>query len=190
MIYLPLITKNNARHLITLFDIAFRHGVIHASEVADDYKCREWVAKIREDHTFGLVNCDWFMDWREWRYTLSRWCRYNRIYTLAESCLDKIKHMNYAWAILPLCMDFYIMGVEEWLSYPNERDLDAFKSRSRIHWKDIEHKMKRIRLDDYIAYAQGFAYERIRSEADLPTAPSAISYNSLCQMIWQYTRKK
>lgn len=186
-----IIKRKTAALLPNLFDYAFKKGVVDAYEMGNDYECREFIDKCRANSDFALLDMpDYVMTWREWRYHLTTWCRYAKIYKLSEELLDKITTINYAWVVFPVCMDFYLMGAEEWLENPNPIKIAEFKRTKKVHWKVVAKHLQTMKRDDLLAYAQGFAYERIRHEANMEgkQLPNKLAYMTFCQAIWALTR--
>lgn len=178
-----------ASGVIRLLDYCFKQGVIDACDLEDDYTAKEWLTARLEDGGYGLLSeIDTPFDWKRWRFVLYRWCRNARIGTLGEGYIDKIrKKQVYYFAVLPISMRFYLMGIEEWLEYPNPNGMTLFRSENRIHWKPMPSHLKVMRTDDFISYIQEFIYERQSRhfQDDLSDA----RYDSFCSAIWNFTRK-
>jgi len=157
------LNRTTAPTIIRFFDLCFKHGVIDAYEFSDNYEAKEFVQKHKEAWDFGVLGEPDDFDWEMWRFTLYRWGRMNRFMKLAENYIYRIIKKNYLWYILPFCMRFYLMGIEEWLEYPNPGRIEIFKSEGKVHWKQVPAHLRKITTDDFISYMQEFAYEFRRS---------------------------
>lgn len=179
-----MINRQTARMILKLFDCCFKRGVIDASEADNEHWCREFIEARRTQGDFSLLDVSDIYDWKEWRMILARWCRYTKNMKLCPLYLDKVYKENYYWSIFPIAMDFYILGVEEWLEYPNPYKIELFRYSASTHWKPMPRKgLQKITTDDKVSYVQQFAYERER----LDPARGG-SYVNFAQEIWAFTR--
>lgn len=141
-----------------LFDYCFKRGAIEACDAEDDVAVTDWYEQRKKDGCYGLISdmgLDY--DWRRWRFTLLRWCRMANLRSLADGFIDELKRDgNILSAIFPVSMRFYLLGVKEWLDYPNPINMEFFKHNMRIHWKDTNDKFFN---NDYIVYIHEFTYE-------------------------------
>lgn len=157
------LNRTSAPNVVRLFDYSFKQGVIDAASFEDDYTAKEWMEERLEKGDYGLLpEHEVPYDWKRWRFTLYRWCREARMSPLAENYIDKIRHYqkDFLFAILPLSMRFYLMGVSEWLEYPNPVGLALFKQSPKVHWKPVPSHLKKITNNDFISQVQEFVYER------------------------------
>ena len=184
-----MLNRTTAPQVIRIFDYCFKQGVIDASEAGDDYQAKEWLEARLKDGKYGLLSDpDVEYDWHRWRFTLFRWCRFASLRSLGETYIDRIRRRNnFLFAVLPLSMRFYLMGIEEWLEYPNQLNLLIFKKSAKTHWKPVPPHLKIMHIDDFISYVQEFIYEKEKNaiEDDIPIS----WYNSFCTALWKYTRK-
>lgn len=188
-----ILNRSTARQALRLFDYCFKMGVLDARDVEDDYLVQEWYDRHNSDWTYGLLSApDAVFPWQRWRHTLYRWCRNTGLRLLGETYIDMMRSKNQSclFAIIPISMRFYLMGVEEWLAYPNRTNAEVFKMNLYIHWKPMRPAtLKTIRTDDFIAYMQDWAYEF----KDLPLNVQKIVckdtfFDGFIQGIWQLTR--
>lgn len=188
-----ILNRSTARQALRLFDYCFKMGVLDARDVEDDYLVQEWYDSHNSDWTYGLLSApDAVFPWQRWRHTLYRWCRNTGLRLLGETYIDMMRSKNQSclFAIIPISMRFYLMGVEEWLAYPNRTNSEVFKMNLYIHWKPMRPAtLKTIRTDDFIAYMQDWAYEF----KDLPLNVQKIVckdtfFDGFIQGIWQLTR--
>ena len=63
-------------------------------------------------------------------------------------------------------MRFYLLGIEEWLEYPNPTGIELFKKESKVHWKPVDQKLRKITKNDLISYMHEFCYEYRRVPED------------------------
>ena len=182
------LNRESAKQIIRFFDLCFKQGVVNACEMRDDYEVRRFLEQHRAAWDFGVLGEPDDFDWEMWRFTLYRWARYNHLTKFAERYIYKIVKKNYLWYFLPFCMLFYLMGVEEWLENPNEQRLEIFKREGRVHWKEVPATVRKITVNDFIAYMADwtFEYRRIPEEA---RKMSALTMDGFCRAMHALTRK-
>lgn len=183
-------TRANGPQVIRLFDYCFRQGVFEACDFGDDMMVQEWLDARLADGGYGLLSeYGEDFDWKRWRLVLYHWCRLGRIGRIAESYVDVIHRFRSTsmFALLPICMRFYLMGIEEWLAYPNPNNIVLFKQRNKIHWKPVPDHLRQIRTADFISYVQEFVYERVNKhfEDDL----SQSRYDGFSTAVWRCNQK-
>ena len=186
-----LLNRTSAPHVVRFFDLCFKQGVIDACAYDDDYGAKEFLYKHKEAWDFGVLGEPDDFDWEMWRFTMYRWARRNHFTKFSSDFIYRIVRKNYLWYFLPYCMRFYLMGIEEWLEYPNEINMEAFKGESKIHWKPVPRQLRKITVNDTISYMQEFCYEFRRSPLssgdDRVMSPNAM--DAFCQAIHDLTRK-
>ena len=187
---LPL-NRTTAPQVIRLFDSCFKRGVLDAAAQDDDYGVKEWLERHKEMWDYGLVYDDDNFDFRRWRFTIERWCREDRLGSVGDTYLNSIhvrkNNSNFLFAILPITMRFYLMGVEEWLEYPNPLSLELFRHTKKIHWKPVPKHLVNMTTSDFLSLLQEFVYERQRMklEDDLTER----QYDGFSVAMYRYTRK-
>lgn len=187
---LPL-NRTTAPQAIRLFDSCFKRGVLDACAQEDDYGVKEWLERHKAAGDYGLIYDDENFDFKRWRFTIERWAREDRLGSIGDTYLNSMylrrKNSNFLFAVLPMTMRFYLMGVEEWLSYPNGISIEIFKHTKRIHWKPVEKHMQNMTTADFLSYLQEFVYERQRMglEDDLTES----QYDSFSIAMYKFTRK-
>lgn len=182
-----LLTRTTAPQAILFFDVCFKAGVVDACEEGDDLGVKEFYERRMEDWNLGPIGSGEGYDWQMFRYWLYWLARGHRLKSLAESYLFRIRSKNYAWCILNYCMRFYLMGIKEWLKYPNPGRIEIFKSRPRIHW-DPEAPNASITRMDIISYLHCFEYEyrkRPEEEKDLQD----VTMESFIKALYDLSRK-
>lgn len=157
------LNRTSAPTILRFFDLCFKQGVIDAYEFANDYDAKVFWRKHKEAWDFGVLGEPDDYDWEMWRFTLYRWGRLNHFTKFTETYIYKITKKNYLWYILPYCMRFYLMGIEEWLDYPAPQNIERFKKESKIHWKPMPSHLRKITKNDWISYMQEFVYTFRRS---------------------------
>ena len=186
-----LLNRSSAPTVVRFFDLCFKQGVIDAYNFGDDYGTKEFLKQHREAWDFGVLGEPDDFDWEMWRFTLYRWARRNRFTKFSQDFIYRIIKKNYLWYFLPFCMQFYLLGIEEWLEYPNPVKLEIFKGESKVHWKPVEKHLHKMTVNDYISYMQEFCYSfrrNPRSEGeDRVMSPAAL--DAFCQAIHDLTRK-
>ncbi len=184
------LNRTTAPQAIRLFDYCFKQGVLDACNLEDDYAAREFLDSRLEDGGYGLLSepSDGF-DWRRWQHTLYRFCRFGRLGSIAESYIDKVhRYKNTSlFAILPIAMRFYLMGVQEWLDYPNATNTALFKQNKKVHWKPMPRHLRDIRTADFISTIQEFVYERQAKAFENDLSPG--KYDSFANAMWRCVQK-
>lgn len=153
-----LLTRTTAPQAIRLMCSCFKQGVLDACSYGDNIGAKEFVAQKRDDWSFGELGGAEEYDWQMFRNRLYWLARKNKQKSLAESYIFRIRAKNYTWCLLPFCMRFYLMGIEEWLRYPNPVRIELFKADGAKHW-DPSEPNKAITKKDIISYLHGFEYE-------------------------------
>lgn len=186
-----LLNRTSAPTVVRFFDVCFKQGVIDACAFADDYGAQEFLKQHREKWDFGVLGEPDDYDWEMWRFTLYRWARQHHYMKFSSDFIYRVVNKTYLWYFLPYCMQFYLMGIEEWLEYPNPVKMEIFKGENRIHWKPVERYLRKITTDDTISYMQEFCYKFRRSPLsegeDRVMNPNAM--DAFCQAIHDLTRK-
>lgn len=181
------LNRSSAPQVIRLFDACFKQGVLDAHRVGDDFLAKEFIGKHKGEFTFGLLGDGLEYDWQMFRFTLYRWARMYHLTNLAEAYILFIRSKNYLWAMLPYCMQFYIMGIEEWLAYPNPSRISLFKANAKVHW-DVNYPVRKFSTADYVSYMHeiAFAYQRVPEE-ERPIQLSTL--DGYCSALYNLTRK-
>lgn len=181
------LNRTNAPMIVRFFDICFKQGVLDACDLGDDYGVREFIEEHRNSFTFGILGQPDDYDWQMFRFTLYRWARSAKMTGLAENYIYEIRKKNYLWCFLLYCLRFYILGMEEWLKYPNQVAIQMFKKERKIHW-DPSIEPKKFSVFDVISYMHEFAadYRRI-PEDERPVG--SFTMDDYCSAIYDLTRK-
>jgi hypothetical protein len=183
------ITRRSAPEIIRLLDFCYKRGVVDACEVEDDIAVEEWYRSMIGSGHYGLVcmeeeECDW----KRWRFFLLRWCRENRLSSLGYDYIDSIRKPSGFWyLIIPMTMRFYLLGVKEWVDYPNPLGMALFKSKIKVRWPK-DSTIKNMRNDDYISLIQEFIYELRKSPMEEMKDFSSKSMDNFEIAMWQVTR--
>lgn len=191
------LNRTTAPQVLNLFDYCFKQGVLDAYELGDDYTAKEWLEERKADGGYGLLtDIDAEYDWRRWRFTLYRWCRNSHMGSVGDAYIDGIrKPSNFLFCVLPISMRFYLMGIEEWLEYPNQTNIQIFKLSKKIHWKPVQPHLKTIKKEDFISYIQEFVYERQKlhqqeeERGEVLRDASDTSYDGFAEAMWALTKK-
>lgn len=185
-----VLNRSTAPQVLRLFDCCFKRGVLDSIYLGDDYAAKEFLEARLADGGYGLVYDTEDFDWKRWRFTISRIARENRLGRLEEDYISssalRQSGRTFLFALLPISMRFYLMGVEEWLAYPNPGHRALFTATS-VHWKPMASPLRKIKTNDWISYVQEFVYERqkMRIENDL----TPLQYDSFAEAMWKFTRK-
>lgn len=188
MTRLPL-NRTTAPQVIRLFDICFKKGVLDACDQEDDYYVKEFLERHKEDGSYGLIYDDENFDWKRWRFTLERLARDHRLKSVGDGYISATRGYtkNFLFAIFPMTMRFYLMGIEEYLEYPNPNNTALFKQEAKIHWKPMPSHLRKMNTQDFLSYLQEFVYERqtLKLEDDLTER----QYDSFAEAMYKLTRK-
>lgn len=176
---------------VRFFDICFKQGVLDAYKFADDFGARDFLERHKEAWDFGVLGEPDDYDWELWRFTLYRWCRANHLTSFARDYIYSVTRKNHHWYLLPFCMRFYLLGVEEWLEYPEPRRIEIFKKEPKVHWAPREKGLRKMMTDDFISYMQDFVYQFRRSPLSQGEDRVMVlkTMDSFCQAIHTLTRK-
>ncbi len=181
------LNRENGHRIVTFFDTCFKQGVIDAYEFGDDYGVKEFIAQHKRDFVFGILGSSDDFDWQVFRFALYRWARASRLKALAEGYIYEIRKKDNLWCLLPFCLRFYIMGMEEWLRYPSPVGIEIFKKEMKVHW-DPNEKVRKMSTFDFISYMHEFAYDYCKlPEEKQPVKPIVV--DGYCRAIYDLTRK-
>lgn len=184
---MQILNRKSAPQVVRLFDCCFKKGVNDAYEFSDDMGVKEFIDTHKNAWTFGILGEPDDYDWQLFRVHMYQLARANHLGKFAENYIFRIRRKDPIWCLLPYCMRFYIMGMEEWLAYPNQLKLSLFNSNSRIHW-DPNLPVKSFTTLDFISYMHNIAHEFRR----LPQEERPISADTMdgyCAAIYSLTRK-
>jgi hypothetical protein len=182
------LNRTTAKHALRFFDVCFKRGVLDACEYGDDFGAREFVEKHSRAWDFGVLGEPDDFDWRMWRFILYRWARQaNGLGKFAESYIYQVTKKNYLWYLLPYCMRFYMMGIKEWMDYPNRSGIERFKMTTAVHWNPEASKIRRMSRSDYIWQMQEFAYQ-FRRATEATEYLSQEAMDDYCKAIHKLTK--
>lgn len=173
---IPLLNRTTAPQALRFFDACFKQGVIDACELGNDIEAREFLTAKEEDWAFGVLGQPDDYDWKAFRYWAYWLARKTGLSSLSEY-LFKIRGRNYIWCILPYCMRFYLMGVKEWLGYPNPVGIELFKQSHKKHWNPSEGGA--ITKTDIFSYLHDFEFQYRR----LPDENKPVSNDSMSSFV-------
>ena len=101
-------------------------------------------------------------------HSLSREQMERYVYEQAEKYFFALRKKDVSWCLLPYCMQFYLLGIEEWLDYPNPANIEIFKSTPKLHWSP-KGPIKKFIRPDYFSYLHNFYYQYSQIPEDLQT---------------------
>ena len=183
---LTILNRTSAPAILRFYDVCFKSGVIDAYEYGDDLAVKEFLDKKTEDWTFGTLGKYADMDWQAFRYTLYWWSRKKRMTSFAEKYIFKLTTKNYTWCFLVYCMRFYLLGIQEWLSYPSPVGLEIFKATPKIHW-DKNSEIKKFTKGDYFSHMHDIAYDFSRIDEESRPISSNMM-DGFCEALFDLTR--
>lgn len=187
------LNRTSGPQIVRFFDICFKQGVLDAYNYGDKYGAKEFLNNHMAAWDFGVLGEPDDYDWEMWRFTLYRWARRNHLTSFAENYIFRISKKNYLWYLLPFCMRFYMLGIQEWLDYPQPMAIERFKQEKKVHWAPQENpSMRKITKNDFISYMQEFTYDYRRSQDNFEPDKrpmSVVTMDGYCQAIHDLTRK-
>lgn len=160
------LNSSTGPQVLRFFDVCFKRGVADAMTLGDDSAANEFVIERKEDWKFGVLGEPDDFDWKMFRFRLYQWARESHLSGLAENYLFNLRAINPYWVLLIYCMRFYLMGVSEWLEYPNPQGMAIFKNTPRAHWAPQKKGLMNFKKADYFAYMQEFAIDYRRSSLE------------------------
>lgn len=181
------LNRTTAPQILRLCSLCLKHGVLDAYEMGDTYASEEFLAKHKEEWTYGVLGEPDDYDWKMWRFFLYKWCRRGGLAKFAEKYLYEVKRCNYLYCPVLISMRFYLMGIEEWLAYQNPVGIEVYRGSSGLHWGAPRGAGKLTRTE-IIADMQEiyYQYRRLPEERrDL----SANVLNEFCSAIYDLTSK-
>ena len=125
--YRSKITPQVSTMLLQLMHFCYKKGVSDAADLHDTNRCVEFVEVMKNGHRFGLVGKNYFIDWIEWRSIVNLWSNKILFRTMANRYLANIETYHHYDAVpLRLCMDWYVVGVEDYTKFPEMVGLEVF----------------------------------------------------------------
>ena len=182
----PVLNRTTGPQILRLFDVCFKQGVIDAFNFGNDFDAKEFLEEKQEDWSFGILGEDAAVGWEPFLFTLYWWSRKNKLTSLADNFIFKIKRINHLWCLLPYCMRFYLLGIDEWLQYPNPMNIEYFKRNNKIHWNPEIVPFK-IAKNDYFYYMQDFAH-KYRKLPEEEQKISPFTMDGFCRALYDVTR--
>ena len=182
------LNRTTAPQILRLCTLCLKHGVLDAYELGDDYAAREFLDQHKEDWTYGVLGEPDDYDWKMWRFSLYKWCRRNGMTTFAETYLYNVKRFNYLYCPILMSMRFYLIGIEEWLAYPNPVNIERYRKDTSMHWQPMGRGAQKIFRREVIMQMQDIAYQYRR----LPEDRREISFgvmDEFCTAVYDMTSK-
>lgn len=125
--YRSKITTGTTTMLLQLFYLCYKQGVSDASDVNDNNLCKDFVNRMQDGHRFQIVGKDYFIDWVEWRSIVAMWASRISMRQIANRYFSEIRtYQHYDAVPLRICMDCYVMGVEDFTKFPERIGLEVF----------------------------------------------------------------
>lgn len=165
------LNRSSAPQIIRLCSVCFKQGVLGAYDMGDDYAVQEFVDSHESSWTYGVLGEPDDYDWKMWRFSLYRWCRNSGLVKFAEDYLYEVKKYDHLFCPIIFSMRFYLLGIREWLAYPNPVGIERFRKNSNVHW---DPKIaKKITRTEVLADIQDMAYKYRRLPESAKTVPDA-----------------
>lgn len=182
--------RTSIDQLMRFLDYVYKRGVEDASLVNDDFALQEYLDRRKDPDTFGFLDTAFDIDWREFRFVVTRWAFQRGQKTLAEKYLMKISKADFKAVSLAAIQDFYLLGVEHWMGYRNPMKIEVFKQRRNVHWDLVRGKsFTPFKKEERVSILQERMYDRIhRAEAKNESWLSKSAYEIFSSEIWKLTR--
>ena len=161
------LNRTTAPQILRFFDVCFKRGVIDAMDYGDDLDTREFLQARKNEWSLGILGKE-DSSWQFFCSNLYWWARNAKLMTLAEKYFFALRKKDLSWCLLPYCMQFYLLGIEEWLDYPNPANIEIFKSTPKLHWSP-KGPIKKFIRPDYFSYLHNFYYQYSQIPEDLQT---------------------
>lgn len=191
--YTP-INYYSARSIIRLYDYLYKKGVSDAISVDDEYRCRDFLAKMCKPRSFGFVTLPYGFTWSEWKFHLSKMIYDKGLYRkLGLAFLDCIfSYSNYMACSLAIAMDFYKKGISDYLDNPIPSQFEIFNNHLYMQWGV---KLKRRKEDEVMRDVIEMCYSRSHTDNDYsyPAYERGLSgqaFETYQKELWRHTRKK
>lgn len=182
-----VLNRTTAQQVFKVFDLCFKRGVMDACELNDSYAAKAFVEKHSKNWTFGVLGDDLDYDWQMFRFQLYFMAKGAHLASISEQYLIKIRNLMTPWCVLPYCMRFYLLGIQEWISYQQPVVTEIFRLTPRMHW-DPTAKVKKFGRMDYISYLHQFCYDYRRLPED-ERPVSTLYMDNFCLAVFDLTRK-
>ena len=165
--------RTTAPQILRLCSLCYKNGVLDAYELGDDYLSGEFLGAHTADWSYGVLGEPDDFDWKMWRFSLYKWCRRQGLSKFADSYLYEVKRYNYLFCPIILSMRFYLMGIKDWLAYPNPTGIEVFRQNNSSYWDAFKTGPRKMTKKDVLAEIQGMVYEYRR----LPEESQTVSYS-------------
>lgn len=146
-----IINKSNLKWVLILFDHFYRMGVIDAMDKTDQWQARDFISRMRESGTYGTIDRDYSMGWKQWLALVRYECSLQNWRTTREilGCITSSR--GYVATILPMTMAYYLKGIEDYWNNPNPVNKTLFLSKNFNLWAE---KIKSRNINGMIEDAQ------------------------------------
>lgn len=151
----------SANSIVRLFNTLYKLGVEDAMTINDIYECEKWMEEHYAPMTFSRIVWGYDVSWLEWRFELTKLLTRDNFRRLGLRFLDCIgSYGTYFSAVFPIAMDFYMQGIKDYCSRPDDRDFARFAPFTFRKWgkKGIETQD----TNDIIRDMQGYCFARAR----------------------------
>lgn len=136
-----LINKSNLKRVLILLDRFYKMGVIDAMEKTDQWQARDFVSRMRESGTYGTIDRDYSMGWKQWLVFLKCECTIQKMWTQRALLQTITSNSGYMFTIVPMTMAFYLKGIEDYWDNPNPVNKTFFLSKDFSLWGEkIKHR--------------------------------------------------
>ena len=186
----PLINLKSYPQIVRLFDFIYKKAIMDCIDRDDVYACKEFVKERRSNKGYGMIEFEYEMTWREWKNTLYFFCLKKRL-NMVALILDYINSTSTYYAvILPVAMEFYLKGVEDYIDCPYEDDYLRFSESPREVWgKPSEPHTERRMMDDMLQMVMNRRHYRFKdpikkAQAELKE-PSPTCYDTFTECMWR-----
>lgn len=190
----------SANAMVRLFNTLYKLGVEDAIAINDIYECEKWIEEHYAPMTFSRIVWGYDVSWLEWRFELTKLIEHDNFRKLGVRLLDCIgNYGTYFSAVFPIAMDFYIQGIKDYCSRPDDRDFARFIPFTFRKWG--KKGLEKISIDDIVRDMQGYCFARARLDELKDEKGKQVvkdkqgrvrltkrAYEQFALEIWRYTR--
>ena len=190
----------SANAMVRLFNTLYKLGVEDAIAINDIYECEKWIEEHYAPMTFSRIVWGYDVSWLEWRFELTKLVTHDNFRKLGVRLLDCIgNYGTYFSAVFSIAMDFYMQGIKDYCTRPDDRDFAKFIPFTFRKWG--KKGLEKISIDDIVRDMQGYCFARARLDELKDAKGKQVAkdeqgrvrltkraYEQFALEIWRYTR--
>lgn len=176
-----VLNRTSATRILRFLSLCLKRGVLDAASLQDSFEAQSFYDAHWDKWDFALIGEPDDFDWKMFRFEMYKMCRRSGLSLFAEQYLYQIRTQDYLFCPLIFAMRFYLMGVKEWLDYPNTARLDIYRlEKTPMHFIGDSHNARSMKRVDILANMQDTAYKYRRWATDRtkPTGNTMVEFVS------------